>query len=190
LAEAGIRRWTSTSREAPDRLGAVDAGVPDMRHARRFDRLDLSELRQRFAEVVEESSAGSEQDGYHGDQQLVEQAGREVLLHGAGAAADRNILLARGCSCLLERRVDPVGDEMEGRSFELEWLAGMVSQDEDRVVVRRLVSPVALPVLPPRARPTAEHVPAHDRGADPPRIPSAIGVLALTSPACSPPWVS
>src|SRR6188768_2540549 len=55
---------------------------------------------------------------------------------------------------------------MVGRSaLHLEWLARMVSEDEDGIVVRRIVSPPALPRLVPRARAAAEHVPSHDGGA-------------------------
>jgi hypothetical protein len=45
--------------------------------------------------------------------QLVEQARREVLLHGARAAGDRDVLVAGGGAGLVERRLDPVGHERE-----------------------------------------------------------------------------
>src|SRR6185437_4459002 len=38
----------------------------------------------------------------------------------------------------------------------------MVSEDENGVMERRIVSPPALPRLVPRSRAAAEHVPAHD----------------------------
>src|SRR6185437_9721430 len=41
----------------------------------------------------------------------------------------------------------------------------MVSEDENGVMERRIVSPPALPRLVPRSRAAAEHVPAHDRRA-------------------------
>ena len=43
----------------------------------------------------------------------------------------------------------------------------MAREDEDRLVVRRIVSPVALPrLVAPRSRPATEHVSTHDGGAD------------------------
>src|SRR5881394_3842882 len=43
----------------------------------------------------------------------------------------------------------------------------MASEDEDGMVVGRIVSPPALPRLVPRSRAAAEHVPAHDGRAGP-----------------------
>jgi hypothetical protein len=65
---------------------------------------------------------------------------------------------------LLERRLDPVRDEVERRpTIHLERLAGMVREDEDRMVERRIVAPPAPPrIVVPRPRAAAEHVPAHD----------------------------
>src|SRR6185437_9094019 len=58
-------------------------------------------------------------------------------------------------------------DEVEGRAaLHRHRLAGVVGDDEDRRVERRLVAPPAVPrvVLPGTV--AAEHVPAHHDGAD------------------------
>src|SRR5918996_2827188 len=68
---------------------------------------------------------------------------------------------------LLQASLDALGDEVEGRpALHLEWLAGMVGDDEDGHVVGGVLTPPASPVPPPRTGPTAEHVPTHDDGAD------------------------
>jgi hypothetical protein len=100
---------------------------------------------------------------------LVEQPGREVLLHGAGAAGDRDILVARRRARLLERGLDPVREEVERRAaVHLQRLARIVGQHEDRGVVRRILAPPAAPRLVPLAATgRAEHVAAHDGRPDP-----------------------
>src|SRR5438477_526859 len=79
----------------------------------------------------------------------------------------RGALVASCGARLLERRLDPVRDEVERRpTIHLERLAGMVCEDEDRMVERRIVAPPALPrIVLPRPGTAAEHVPAHDRRA-------------------------
>jgi hypothetical protein len=75
--------------------------------------------------------------------------------------------VARRGARLLERRLDAVGDEVEGRAaLHRQRVAGVVGEDEDIGVERRLVAPPALPRLLPGARAAAEHVAAHDDGAD------------------------
>jgi hypothetical protein len=115
-------------------------------------------------QVVEESCSAPEEDRHHRDHDLVEQARGQVLLRHRGTAAERDALVASSRSRLLERRLDPVRDEVERRpAIHLERLAGMVCEDEDRMVERRIVAPPALPrIVVPRPRAAAEHVPAHD----------------------------
>ena len=68
---------------------------------------------------------------------------------------------------LLERRLDSLGDEGEGRLPEPQRLARMMGEHEDRHPERWLLSPPALPgILSPGAGPAAEHVAPHQRGAD------------------------
>ena len=121
------------------------------------------------ARAVEQPRAAAEQQRHNVQVQLVEQAGREVLLHDVGAAAERDVPAAGGREGLLERRLDPVGDEREARpALQLgERLARVVGEHEDRVVERRVLAPPAVPArLAPRPRAAAEHIAAHDRRAD------------------------
>jgi hypothetical protein len=74
------------------------------------------ELRLGIAQVVEQPCPGSEKHGDDGDQHLVEQTGREILLYDVRATPDRNIPSAGFGPGLLERRFDAVGDEVEGCS--------------------------------------------------------------------------
>src|SRR5919198_1096937 len=56
--------------------------------------------------------------------QVVDEAGPQVLLAHARAAADRDVLVARRLLCLRERGLNAVGDEGEGRAaLFYEWLA-------------------------------------------------------------------
>src|SRR5439155_8343893 len=62
---------------------------------------------------------------------------------------------------LVERGPYPIGDEEEGgASVHLQRFARVVREDEDRDVIRRVLSPPALPgrILRPRAGPAPEHV--------------------------------
>src|SRR5262245_32499267 len=118
--------------------------VPDVSHPRRLDGLDL--LEPRGSHVVEQPRAASEQNRNDRDDDLVEQTGREVLLRDGRAATESHFLLSGCRPRLLERRLDPVRDEVERRStLHLHRLARMVREDEDRVVERRIVSPPTLP---------------------------------------------
>jgi hypothetical protein len=96
----------------------------------------------------------------------VQQPGVEVLPAHLGAAAHVHVSVSRGRSRLLERGLDPVGDEREaGSVLEADRLARVVGEHEDRMLERRLVAPPAPPGLVPRAGAAAEHPAAHDRGA-------------------------
>src|SRR5947209_12746038 len=112
--------------------------------------------------------AAAEEDGRDDEVQLVEQAGGEVLADRRGTAADAHVLLSRGLLRLLERRLDPVRDEVERRAaLHRERLARVMRQDEHGDVVRRLLAPPPLPtVVRPRSANGTEHVAAEDPGAD------------------------
>src|SRR6201999_1750330 len=95
--------------------------------------------------------------------QLINEAGGEVLVEGAGPAGDRDVLLPRRLSRPLERRLDPVADEVvAGAAFHLDTRAGTVAEDEYRCVVGRVGSPPATPVEVPLAAVGPEHVAPHD----------------------------
>ena len=63
----------------------------------------------------------------------------------------------------LERGLDPVGHEVEGRAaLHLDRVVRVMGEHEDGVVVRRIRPPPAAPVAIPLAADRAEHVAAHD----------------------------
>ena len=64
------------------------------------------------ADAVEQRDAAAEEDGGEVDLQLVEQPGRERLLHDVRAAGHEHVLLARRRARLLDRGLDAVGDEV------------------------------------------------------------------------------
>src|SRR5215216_4054370 len=77
---------------------------------------DLDRLQLRVADVLEQPLAATEHDRDDVEVELLEQAGGEVLLDRVGAAGDQDVLLAGRRAGLLERGVDPVGDEVERRA--------------------------------------------------------------------------
>jgi hypothetical protein len=90
------------------------------------------------------------------------------LLDDGGSASERHVLSSGGFRGLLQRGLDAIGDEMKGRApLHLERLPGVMGEDEDGVVVWRILPPVARPrIRPPRARTTSEHVATHHGRAD------------------------
>ncbi len=118
--------------------------------------------------MVEEPLPATEEDGHDVDGELVDESGAQVLLRRRGAAADRDVLAVRRGDGLLERALDAVGDEVEGRpALHLERRALVVGEDEHRCVERRVLAPPAPPLLVlPRAADRPEHVAPHDRRAD------------------------
>src|SRR5579859_5705192 len=119
-------------------------------------------------ETVEEPLAAAEQDRHDYKVHFVDQAGAEVLLNGGRAAAEPHVPAVRGSVCLLQRGLDAIGYEMERRAaLHRDRGARIVGEHEDRVMVRRVVSPPALPlVVAPRSADWTEHVAPYDRGAD------------------------
>src|SRR5436190_24068340 len=91
-----------------------------------------------------------------------------MLADGGGSAADSHILTSSGRPRLTQRRLDPLGDEMEdGAALHLQRRAWMVGQDEDRHMVRWIGAPPAFPlIVRPGSAHRSEHVAAHDPGAE------------------------
>jgi hypothetical protein len=75
---------------------------------------DLDRLEHRVAHVLQQPLARAEDDRDDVQVQLVEVARGEELLHRACAARDRDVPAAGRRPRLLQRGVDPVGDEREG----------------------------------------------------------------------------
>src|SRR5439155_410770 len=122
-----------------------------------------------FADVLEQPLAVAEHDRNDVKLEPVDRAGGQVLLDDARPTSEQDVLVAGDVPRLVERGPDPVGDEEEGgASIHLDGFARMVREDEGRDVIRRVLSPPALPgrIFRPRAGPAPEHVPAHHDRAD------------------------
>src|SRR6185295_151150 len=112
--------------------------------------------------------AGAEQRRRYGKVHLVDQSGLEILPDRIHTAAEPDILVLRRVPRALQRRLDAVGDEVEGgAALHGERGARMVGEDEYVAVVGRVVAPPALPVvIRPRTPYRPEHVAAQDIGSD------------------------
>jgi hypothetical protein len=68
----------------------------------------------------------------------------KVLLRDVRAAPKHDVFAAGGLSCLVERGLDSVSDEVEpGPSLHLRGITQVMGEDEDGVVVGRVVAPPA-----------------------------------------------
>src|SRR4029077_8479675 len=91
------------------------------------------------------------------------------LLRRFRAPRQRDVFAIGRATRLIERRLDPVGDEGEGRpALKRERLPHMMSKHEHRVMVRWIAPPPSHPrtLSIPRSRLSTEHVPAHPLRAD------------------------
>ena len=135
LGDAALAKIVALDEEVGHGRAHLHDAVPEVGGDRGFDHPRAEPARLGSEEVLEQPDAVAEEHGDEVDLKLVEQPGLEVLLGDARAAADRDVLVARGRLGLLERGLDAVGDEGEGRSSLLgHRLAGVVGEDEHRVV--------------------------------------------------------
>ena len=129
-------------------------------------RLAADRLQPHAGHTLEDSGARAEDDRGDVQAQFVDQSRRQVLVDGRGPAGDRDGSVSRRLSSLRERRVDAVGDEVEGgAALHRHRIMRVMGQDVDRRVIWRILAPPTAPVLVPFAADRAEHVPAHDVGA-------------------------
>ncbi|HET6658601.1 MAG TPA: hypothetical protein VFH16_01655 [Rubrobacter sp.] len=102
-----------------------------MRCLKRFDHPGGLELDVLAAKVLEHPGAAAEEHGYEVDRDLVYQPSPDVLLPDISPAHHGDVLVAGGCSRLLEGLLDPVGHE--GVHASLGHLFGPgVGDDEQR----------------------------------------------------------
>jgi hypothetical protein len=117
-----------------------------VRHRRGAGELHGRPAVERPVEAVEKPLPGAEQHRHDDDVQLVEQAGPQVLPHGGDAAAEPQVRATGRGPGPLQRRLHPVGDEVERRPpRRRQRLARVVGEHEDVVVERRLLAPPAAP---------------------------------------------
>src|SRR5512142_667600 len=117
--------------------------------------------------------------------EFVDEAGLQVLPERGDSAPQANVLLARSSLRLGESRLDAVGDEVEHRAAPHGHRGPlMMGEDEDRSVVRWIVTPPAPPgVVRPRTANGAKHVAAHDPRPDPSE--SACGEIIVGPPGAA-----
>jgi hypothetical protein len=123
---------------------------------------------------VPEPLPAPEHDRHHDDVQVVDQAGDQEFADDGRAAADADIP-SSGSLTRPRKGLGGAGvEEVErGPAVHLDGGAGMVGEDENRGVERRVLSPPAVPLLVrPGAVVGAELAPPHDLGADA-RLPAA-----------------
>lgn len=145
--------------------GAFGHAVFEVGNTRTGERAERLEAHVAQVEMVEKPLATPEQERDNVELQFLEQSGCQVLLDDAGAAAKHHVLAAGRLARPRERRLDPFGHEVKrGATVHDQRLARMVSEDEDRVMERRLVTPPPFPrIRGPRSALRTKHIAAHDR---------------------------
>src|SRR6266571_254792 len=160
------RRARFTAARRPASFHALVLEVGD---AGRLDGPDLLELHLRVPEVVEEASTVAEHHRNDVELKFVQQSRCQVLVSDLGAAPKHDVFAAGGVPCLFECGLDSVGDEVvRGPSLHLHGITRVMGENEHGVVVGRVVTPPARPLLvaPGTTAGRAEHVPAHHAGPD------------------------
>src|SRR5438045_2229330 len=96
--------------------------------------------------------------------QLIDKALAKVLLDRIRPTADPHVFSSGRLSCPVKRLANAARDEVERRvAFHFDGWTRMMSQDEDRNVIRRVVSPPAFPVhVRPGTANWPEHVPSEN----------------------------
>src|SRR5215469_15634490 len=125
-------------------------------------------------QTVPEPFPAAQHDGHHDNVRVVDQAGRQEFADGGRAAADADIRASGGLARLRQRLGGAGVEEVKrGTAVHLDGGTGMVGENKDRSVERRVVSPPSVPLLVrPRAMVRGELAPPHDLGTDA-RFPGA-----------------
>ena len=99
---------------------------------------------------------------------LVNQSRLKILPDRGYAAAKADVLTIGRVDGALERRVQPIGDKVEGRTpTHGERWPRVVGEDEDRGVVRRCLTPPSFPtIVGPGSSDRPEHVSPHNPRTD------------------------
>ena len=115
-----------------------------MGDAGRFDCADLLQLQ--VADVIQQAFSTTQQDGNDVNLDLVDEAGGEDCC-ATPRRRQRDSLSPAACFACSSADSIPSVTKREVVSRELERLALVMSEDEDRTVERRIVSPPSLPQL-------------------------------------------
>lgn len=139
-----------------------------MRGSVRRNMLDRSISQGTKVQAAKERFPLAKRDWSNGEVNLIHVAGLNVLPHRLGTAADLNVLCACRFARPLQRIFDAVRDEMKRRSAQhLDRRSWIMRQYESRRMIRRIVTPPALPLIV-RPFPTngSEHVATEDEGTE------------------------
>src|SRR5688572_30837499 len=104
----------------------------------------LHDLHRDLAPVdsLEQAETLTKENWRQRDVELVDQACIEVLEDNVGTSRDADILVACNRTCLPQRTLDPVVDEVErGPARALPGTAYLMGQDEDRRMERGFLRP-------------------------------------------------
>src|SRR6185436_12031271 len=87
-------------------------------------------------DAFEQSLAGAKKEWRDAQIHSVDETGLEVLVGDAGTAGQADILCTRCSLRLLERRLDSIGNEVEGVvTLQPQWLARMMREHENWMVI-------------------------------------------------------
>src|ERR1700730_6792560 len=105
--------------ERPEAMAAappLPAHESDVRHRGGADHLDVLIADRSTVQTVKQTLAAPEEDGHDRQVQLVDETGAQVLLDRRYAAPQADVGASRRLECPRQRRLDPIGDEVERRS--------------------------------------------------------------------------
>ena len=116
--------------------------VPHVRDERRMNRLHNLQPNLSPLDPVEQADPIAKEDRCQGDGKFVNQASIEVLEDGVASSCDPDVLVACGLTCLPQRTLNSIVDEVEGgpaRAFPR--IAFLLGQDKDRRMERGFLRP-------------------------------------------------
>jgi hypothetical protein len=136
-----------------------------------------------------EMFAGTKKDRTDSDMHLVNKSGLEILPDRGNPAAKPYISAVGRVGCPFQCGMNSAREELEGcAAIHGDWRPGVMGKHEYGSVIRRVVTPPALPIfIRPWPTDGAEHVPADDPSSDTFETPSrevvidAIGALSITA---------
>src|SRR6187200_60380 len=160
----GGARWRKTTQRCfyLTRIHAC-SGNDVMHCLRAGDAILALVAERRQVEARKQVLAGAEQKRRHGQVHFINQAGLQVLANGSGTAEEANVQATCCGLCTLQRRVDPLRDEVEDiPAFHLQRRPLVMRENENGRVIGWILSPPAAPgLVGPRSADGAEHVATH-----------------------------
>src|SRR4051812_29975403 len=145
--------------------GSSEDAIAQVRDARRLEHPDQLECGLTRLEPLEKTLTRTEYHRADLKIDFIHQPCRYRLPRARGSSRDRDVAPTRSLFGLRVGGLDAVGDEVKGgAALHFDRVVRVVSQDEHRAVVGRLVAPPALPIgAVPLAANWPKHVAAHYR---------------------------